>query len=72
VSMHSASPSSELSLSDLMFVKDPDMEGVQEVKLWDALTGYGKSFEDTDGDGVPDMPVRYLSPEERLIFIESE
>jgi hypothetical protein len=55
-----------------LFDKDPDTEGVQEVKLWEALTTYGKSFEDTDGDGVPDMPDRYLSPEGRLIFLESD
>ena len=58
--------------STLLFDKDPDTEGVQEVKLWEALMTYGKSFEDTDGDGVPDMPDRYLSPEGRLIFLESE
>jgi len=58
--------------STLLFDKDPDTDGVQEVKLWEALQTYGQSFEDTDGDGVPDVPDRYLEAEGRLVFMASE
>jgi len=56
--------------SSLTFDKDPETDGVQEVKLWEALLTYAASFEDVDGDGVPDLGDRYLSPEGRVIFIE--
>ena len=54
----------------LTFDKDPATEGVQEVKLWEALVTYASSFDDVDGDGVPDLGDRYLSPEGRIIFID--
>ena len=56
--------------STLTFDKDPATEGVQEVKLWEALVTYASSFDDVDGDGVPDLGDRYLSPEGRIIFID--
>ena len=56
--------------STLTFDKDPDTEGIQEVKLWEALVTYAESFEDTNGDGIPDLGDRYLSPEGRVIFID--
>ena len=56
--------------STLTFDKDPTTEGVQEVKLWEALVTYASSFDDVDGDGVPDLGDRYLSPEGRIIFID--
>lgn len=34
-------------------------EGVQEIKDWTALMGYVQSFEDKDGDGVPEIPEKY-------------
>ena len=30
------------------------MEGDRELKAWDAIARYMQSFEDTDGDGMPD------------------
>ena len=56
--------------STLTFDKDSETAGVQEVKLWEALMTYASSFEDVDGDGVPDLGDRYLSPEGRIIFID--
>ena len=56
--------------STLTFDKDPATEGVQEVKLWEAIMTYAASFEDVDGDGVPDLGDRYLTPEGRVIFID--
>jgi 5'-nucleotidase/UDP-sugar diphosphatase len=40
--------------------------GVQEIKEWVALTEYMKSFPDTDGNGIPDIPARYRQPEGRF------
>ena len=54
----------------LIFDKDPDTEGVQEVKLWEALVTYAASFPDTDGDGVPELGDAYGTPEGRIIFID--
>ncbi len=54
----------------LAFDKDPETEGVQEIKLWEALVTYGQSFEDGDGDGVPDVGSAYSSPEGRIIFLD--
>ena len=40
--------------------------GVQEIKEWVALATYMKSFPDTDGNGIPDIPARYRHPEGRF------
>mgnify|MGYP005662249447 CR=1 FL=1 len=56
--------------STLTFDKDEATEGIQELKLWEALITYGESFEDTTGDGVPDIGDNYAAPEGRIIFIE--
>jgi 5'-nucleotidase / UDP-sugar diphosphatase len=40
--------------------------GVQEIKEWVALATYMKSFPDTDGNGIPDIPARYQKPEGRF------
>jgi 5'-nucleotidase / UDP-sugar diphosphatase len=54
------------TIDDMVFDKDPNTEGVQELKLWEALIGYAQTFDDTNGDGVPDLPDRYLGPEGRI------
>ncbi|MCK9230044.1 MAG: bifunctional metallophosphatase/5'-nucleotidase [Syntrophales bacterium] len=38
----------------------------QELKEWLALISYMKSFPDSTGDGIPDIPVRYASTESRI------
>ena len=40
---------------------DRSTPGIQELKSWVGLMEYVRTFPDTDGDGVPDMPVKYLS-----------
>jgi 5'-nucleotidase/UDP-sugar diphosphatase len=45
---------------------DPLTPGVQELKEWVALATYMKSFPDTDGNGVPNIPDRYRHPEGRI------
>jgi len=45
---------------------DALVPGVQEIKEWVALAAYMKSFPDTDGNGIPDIPARYQKPEGRF------
>jgi 5'-nucleotidase/UDP-sugar diphosphatase len=52
--------------SDMLFDADPDTAGVQELKLWQALMGYAGSFEDSDGDGISDIPASYATPAGRI------
>ena len=40
---------------------DRSTPGIQELKSWVGLMEYVRTFPDTDGDGVPDMPAKYLS-----------
>jgi 2',3'-cyclic-nucleotide 2'-phosphodiesterase (5'-nucleotidase family) len=42
--------------------------GVQELKEWVALAEYMKSFPDTDGKRVPNVPLRYRAPEGRIMI----
>ncbi len=46
---------------------DPAREGVQELKEWIALVSYCKSFPDTDGDGIPDVPEEYRLKQGRVV-----
>jgi 5'-nucleotidase/UDP-sugar diphosphatase len=56
--------------STALFDKDPDTPGVQEVKLWEAIIAYAQTFEDTDGDGLPNVPASYLEAAGRIIDAE--
>jgi len=40
--------------------------GVQEIKEWVALAAYLQSFPDSDGNGIPEIPVRYRQAEGRF------
>ncbi len=56
--------------STLLFDKDPETEGVQEVKLWEAMITYAETFPDEDGDGLPDLPEMYLTGGERILGLD--
>ncbi|WP_405320573.1 bifunctional metallophosphatase/5'-nucleotidase [Frisingicoccus sp.] len=43
----------------------------RELKAWAAIAGYMESFEDTDGDGVGNVPEKYAAPEGRKIVENS-
>jgi 5'-nucleotidase/UDP-sugar diphosphatase len=45
---------------------DPHTSGVKELKEWAALAAYMKTFPDTDGNGIPNIPDRYKGPEGRI------
>ena len=45
--------------------------GGQEIKAWAAIAGYLKSLEDTDGDGIADVPEYYASSQGRKVVEDS-
>lgn len=49
----------------------PDLPGVQELKEWQTLLDYVRTFPDTDGDGIPNIPERYRKPQARINQIAS-
>ena len=44
----------------------------KELKAWAAIAGYMTSFEDTDGDGIPNVPKTYASLEGRKVVEDSK
>lgn len=55
------------NLDDAIFDADSSTDGVQELKLWEALVDYAQTMPDNDGDGVPDLDSSYVSPAGRLV-----
>ena len=43
----------------------------REVKAWEAIAGYMESFEDTDGNGIPNVDSRYAAVEGRKVVEDS-
>lgn len=48
------------------------MTGELELKAWAAIAEYMTSFEDTDGNGVPDVPAKYGTLEGRKVVEDSK
>jgi 5'-nucleotidase/UDP-sugar diphosphatase len=51
-------------IADLVMARldaDRTAPGIQELKSWVGLMEYVRTFPDTDGDSVPDMPAKYLT-----------
>lgn len=44
----------------------------QELKAWVAIAQYMESFEDTDGDGIGNVPAKYAHPEGRKVVEDSK
>ncbi len=44
----------------------------QELKAWAAIAGYMQSFEDTDGDGIGEVPEKYGIKEGRKVVEDSK
>ncbi len=51
---------------------DPNKPGVQEGKEWLALISYIDSFEDKDGNGLPEIPERYAKFNDNFIAISKK
>jgi len=54
-------------LENLIIDGDPSAPGVQEIKEWAALAAYLKTFPDTDGNGVSNIPASYAVSAGRLV-----
>ena len=48
------------------------MEGDKELKAWDAIARYMQSFDDTDGDGIANVPEYYASLHDRKVVDNSK
>ena len=48
------------------------MNGDQELKVWVAIAKYMESFEDTDGDGIGNVPAKYSETEGRKVVEDSK
>ena len=48
------------------------MEGNKELKAWDAIARYMQSFDDTDGDGIANVPEYYASLHDRKVVDNSK
>ena len=47
------------------------MEGDKELKAWDTIARYMKSFDDTDGNGIPNVPEYYETTHGRKVVDDS-
>lgn len=50
---------------------DPNKDGIQEAKEWLSLYDYVKTFSDTNGNGVPDIPDVYKTKRNPLFVVEN-
>ena len=48
------------------------MEGDRELKAWDAIARYMQSFDDTDGDGIANVPEYYAATHGRKVVDDSK
>ncbi|MFC2160021.1 bifunctional metallophosphatase/5'-nucleotidase [Acidobacteriota bacterium] len=58
-------------LENALVDADKKTPGVQELKEWNAVMDYIRSFPDTDGDGLPEIPEKYREKEGRIIIEKS-
>ena len=54
-------------LSEALVDANPAKPGIQELKQWKAVIEYVRSFPDTTGDGLPDVPEKYSGKLGRIV-----
>jgi len=54
-------------LKTMRLDSDKQKPGIQELKEWKAVMEYIKSFPDTDGDGLPNVPEKYRNKLDRNV-----
>ena len=54
-------------IEDAIVDQDPDTDGVQELKEWQALLDHIRRLPDLDGDGLADIPTTGVAAEVRMI-----
>ena len=47
---------------------DREKQGIQELKEWMGVMEYTRSFPDTSGDGIPDVPEKYRGKQGRILI----
>jgi 5'-nucleotidase len=55
------------NLSDVRVDADKSKRGIQELKEWQGVIEYVRSFRDTNGDGIPDLPEKYKTKLGRIV-----
>jgi 5'-nucleotidase/UDP-sugar diphosphatase len=50
---------------------DPSTPGIQELKEWQGVMAYVRSFADTNGDALPDIPEKYRTTLNRNVKLAS-
>lgn len=58
-------------IEDAIVDQDPQAEGVQELKEWQALLDHIRSLPDLDGDGLADIPSSGAAAEPRMLRVPS-
>ena len=48
---------------------NPDVPGIQGLQEWKGFLDYLATFEDTDEDGIPNIPERYQGPTGRIVQV---
>lgn len=54
-------------LNSVIIDRDPKTPGIQGLREWAGIMEYMKTFPDTDGDGIPDVPEKYQGKLGRII-----
>lgn len=60
-----------VGLEKFIIDKDLSTSGVQELKEWEAVANFLKSMKDTNGNGIPDVPVLYSQSDSRTVGVQS-
>jgi len=55
------------NLSDVRVNADKSQRGIRELKEWQGVIEYVRSFPDVNGDGIPDLPEKYKAKLGRIV-----